>query len=323
MRPPFDPEAEVGLLRGIEAGVVPVSVTPETIADFRAMLDRGVFADLPSDEALSLDGRYAATEVGIELGDHRVPVLICRRVGASAAPVLVFVHGGGMVGGHHRAGVLPQLRFADRVGAALVSVGYRLAPEHPAPAQLDDVVGVVRHVVAHAPELGIDPAGVVLTGGSAGGAIAAGAALRIRDEGGVELRALHLNSPMLDDRMLTPSSTMLLGEGVWDRVSTATGWDALLGHARGTAAAPRYAAPGREEDVAGLPPVFLSVGSADGCRDEVVEFAMRLWAVGGDAELHVWPGGYHGFEKLAPASRLAKAFEAAQLDWLHQVLDAA
>jgi acetyl esterase/lipase len=109
--------------------------------------------------------------------------------------------------------------------------------------------------------------------------------------------------PMLDDRNDTTSARQMAGLGVWDQTSNNTGWTALLGAARGPDVSP-YAAPARATDLSGLPPAFIDVGSAETFRDEDVAYASRIWAAGGRAELHVWPGGFHGFIALAPESTL-------------------
>jgi len=238
---------------------------------------------------------------------------------AARAPGICWIHGGGMVMGD-RYGAVEALDAAEAVGAVVVSVEYRLAPEHPAPAPADDCTAALRWLAAHAAELGLDSRQLVLGGASAGGGLAAAAALRLRDEGGPKLAGLLLCCPMLDDRMTTPSSQQLADAPLWTRASNAFGWRALLGERAGTEAVTPYEAPGRAEDLAGLPPTFVDVGSADLFRDEDVAFASRIWACGGDAELHVWPGGYHGFERFAPAAALSADAREARRRWLARTL---
>jgi acetyl esterase/lipase len=128
--------------------------------------------------------------------------------------------------------------------------------------------------------------------------------------------------PMLDDRNDTPSAHQMPGVGVWDRTANETGWTALLGDRRGGPDVSPYAAPARAEDLTGLPPAFLDVGSAETFRDEVVAYASRLWQAGGVAELHVWPGGFHGFDLMAPHTALAKAMTATRTAWVARLLGA-
>ncbi|WP_317451749.1 alpha/beta hydrolase [Microbacterium sp. NIBRBAC000506063] len=109
---------------------------------------------------------------------------------------------------------------------------------------------------------------------------------------------------------------------MWDRASNDTGWDALLGDRRGTDAVSIYAAPARADDLSGLPPTFIDVGSAEVFRDEDVAYASGIWAAGGECELHVWPGGFHGFDGLAPHAELSIAMVETRNRWLTRMLDA-
>jgi acetyl esterase/lipase len=129
-----------------------------------------------------------------------------------------------------------------------------------------------------------------------------------------------LMCPMLDDRNDTPSSRQMAGRGVWDHTANETGWTALLGDGRGGPDVSPYAAPARAADLSGLPPAFIDVGSAETFRDEDVSYASRIWQAGGIAELHVWPGGFHGFTMMAPEAAVSRQAAAAQLSWLRRLL---
>ena len=126
--------------------------------------------------------------------------------------------------------------------------------------------------------------------------------------------------PMLDDRNDTVSSHQMAGRGVWDRTANDTAWTALLGDRRGGPDVSPYAAPARATDLSGLPPAYLDVGSAETFRDEVVAYASAVWQAGGAAELHVWPGGFHGFDALVPEAALSHAARTARVDWLRRLL---
>jgi len=141
-----------------------------------------------------------------------------------------------------------------------------------------------------------------------------------RDRGGPALIGQMLGCAMLDDRNQTPSSYELDRQGMWDRTSNLTGWRALLGAAQGGPDVSPYAAPARAADLSGLPPAYLDVGSVETFRDEVLDYAARIWRTGGVAELHVWPGGYHGFESMAPAAAISVAARQSRLDWLRRLL---
>lgn len=224
--------------------------------------------------------------------------------------------GGGMIAGDERSDLPVMLDWVEQAGVVLVSVEYRLAPEHPYPAGIDDCHAALSWTFEHADELGIDGR-LVLAGASAGGGLAAGTALRHRDGGGPELAGLLLICPMLDDRNVhapvRPFET-------WSAVSNLTGWTALLGAARGGPDVPPYAAPARATDLSGLPPAFVDVGTADLFLDEDVDFARRIWAAGGHADLHVWAGGFHGFESLVPDAAVSRAARSARIDWLRRIL---
>ncbi|MEX5709429.1 alpha/beta hydrolase [Parafrankia sp. FMc6] len=236
-------------------------------------------------------------------------------------PGIFWIHGGGMVTGD-RFGVVPALRLAMATAAVVVSVEYRLAPEYPDPAPVDDCYAALLWTFDHADELGIDASTLVLAGGSAGGGIADGTALRMRDNGGPSIAGLLLSCPMLDDRMHTASAHMT-GVLPWSRTSNETGWRMLLGDRAGTDNVSIYAAPGRATDLSGLPPTFIDVGTVDLFRDEDVAFASTIWACGGDAEIHVWPGGFHGYEDCAPNAPLAVDTLVARERWLARVLSRA
>jgi acetyl esterase/lipase len=207
------------------------------------------------------------------------------------------------------------------IGVVAVNVEYRLAPEHPDPAPVEDCYAGLQFLAGAAAELGVDPARIVVMGGSAGGGLAAGVALLARDRGGPALAGQLLLCPMIDDRNTTVSSHQYAGIGTWTRELNLVGWSALLGDAAGgDGPVSPYAAPTRATDLSGLPPAFIEAGSAELFRDENVEYASRIWAVGGDAELHIWSGGIHGFDVYAPESELAGAAIETRLSWFRRAL---
>jgi acetyl esterase/lipase len=129
-----------------------------------------------------------------------------------------------------------------------------------------------------------------------------------------------LDYPMLDDRGTTASTRQFDGVGVWDRVSNETGWTALLGDARGGPGVSPYAAPARATDLAGLPPAFVDVGAAEIFRDEAIAYAGGIWAAGGDAELHVWSGGFHAFDIFAPHTAVGRGMIRTRDAWVEKIL---
>jgi acetyl esterase/lipase len=124
--------------------------------------------------------------------------------------------------------------------------------------------------------------------------------------------------PMLDHRNSTVSSRQVTATGVWDRSNNLLGWNALLG--AGKNSIPRYASPSREDDLSGLPPTYLDAGSVEVFRDEVVAYASRIWAYGGNAELHVWAGGYHAFDILAPETAVSRSARTVRTEWVRRQL---
>ncbi|MEU7057270.1 alpha/beta hydrolase [Streptomyces sp. NPDC046197] len=320
--PPFDPELTAALetLRDM----LPPRFTMEDVEAAR----QGPGMELLDALDLTMDGAFEVEDRAVPgpEGAPDISLLICRPTGPRPdvlRPVIYHVHGGGMVLGSSRVGVNAPLAWARELDAIVVSVEYRLAPEHPHPAPVEDVYAGLLWTAEHAGELGGDPGRIVIAGASAGGGLTAALALLLRDRKGPRPIGQMLMCPMLDDRNDTPSVHQMAGTGVWDRAANETGWTALLGDRRGGPDVSPYAAPARAEDLSSLPPAFLDVGSAETFRDEVVTYASRIWQAGGVAELHVWPGGFHGYDAFAPQAALSRATRAARTDWLRRLLAAA
>jgi acetyl esterase/lipase len=318
--PPFDPEL-VPVLDVLTALQPPDAYRPDTIVAMRRPVP-GV--GIATDELLARGGAYRVEErvVPGPDGEPDIALLLCLpRHATTPTPALYHVHGGGMIVGDNRFGLVEMLDLVAPLGMAVVSVEYRLAPETPHPGPVEDCYAGLVWVSAHADELGVDPARIVVGGASAGGGLAAGTTLLARDRGGPAVLAQLLLSPMLDDRNDSPSARQMRGLGVWDGSSNETGWNALLGDGvRGGPDVSPYAAPARATDLSGLPPTFIDVGSAETFRDEDVAHAGRLWQAGGRVELHVWPGGFHGFDVVAPHAALSQDAVAARAAWLRRQL---
>jgi acetyl esterase/lipase len=314
--PPFDAEL-VPVLESL-ADRVPPTITLDMLAGLRALPVDATVGGMVDAVGAMHDEHLLTRDDGATLA-----VSVFRPATAPASgPGIVYLHGGGMVFGSRYGGVQAYLPFVASHGAVVVAVDYRLAPEHPDPVPVEDCYATLRWVAEHAAELGIDRDRVVVAGQSAGAGLAAGVCLLARERGGPPVMAQVLQSPMLDDRDATASTRQIEGIGVWDRQSNRMAWTALLGDRRGGPEVTSAAAPARAADLSGLPPAFISAGSAEVFRDEAVAYASRIWECGGVAELHVWPGGFHGFENFAPDSALAVSAAAARDGWVRRILDA-
>ncbi|MFJ9931400.1 alpha/beta hydrolase [Streptomyces misionensis] len=314
-RPPFDPELSAVL--SVLSDQLP-HVTAETLQPMRERMHSD--ADL-TDEALTKAGLFAreTTIEGYEGAEMAVSV-ISRADHTGPGPGIYHIHGGGMVLGHRMAGTAQYLPWIVEHDAVFVTVEYRLAPEFPDPYPVEDCYAGLVWMAENSADLGIDPDRIVITGTSAGGGLAAGTALLARDRKGPSLLGQVLICPMLDDRDDTTSTQQYDDAGVWIRSSNQFGWGALLGERRGGEDVSIYAAPARATDLTGLPPTYIDCGSAEVFRDEDVAYAGALWAAGVQAELHVWAGGFHGFEQLAPHAAVSQASAAARSDWVARLL---
>jgi acetyl esterase/lipase len=316
---PYDPE----LVAGLDAFVELVEIIPLRADTIHA--NREHFATIIPLMSAQAEGRDIVWEDRVipgPIGAPDIEVTIVRpaRPSAEPAPAVLSIHGGGMVLGTRFFGTGELIDLAERHGIVGVAVEYRLAPEHPGPAQAEDCYAALEWMAAHADELGIDPTRIIASGMSAGGGLSAAVALLARDRGGPRLAGQLLGCPMLDDRNETVSSHQYDGFGAWDRRNNDTAWDAILGSDRRTDRVSPYAAPARAHDLAGLPPAFIEVGAAETFRDESVDYALRIWATGGQAELHVWAGGYHGFHGFSPDAAVSRAANAARESWLRRIL---
>ncbi|WP_217196528.1 alpha/beta hydrolase [Streptomyces buecherae] len=234
--------------------------------------------------------------------DPGVPVRIYRPHGARGA--IVWLHGGGWVMGDVDTEHPWAARLASASGATVISVGYRLAPEHPFPAAFDDAYAVLTWASEHAAALGADADRIAVGGHSAGGGLAAGLALRARDQQGPPIRFQLLNQAGLDDRQDTWSSRNFTDTPWMNRATVAAAWQHYLG---GRPATP-YAAPARATDLSGLPPAY--VASAELCpnRDEDIAYALRLLQSGVSVELHQWAGTFHGSQAILSAEISQRQF---------------
>jgi len=211
------------------------------------------------------------------------------------APALLYIHGGGFTVGNLETEHGIAGEFSRELGVVVVSVDYRLAPEHPYPASLDDCYAALSWMHANAAESRIDTARIGVCGQSAGGGLAAGLTLLARDWQGPAICFQALGIPELDDRLETTSMKTFTDTPLWNRPSAELSWQQYLGElAPGSPGVPVYAAPARATDLAGLPPAYITAMEIDPLRDEDILYALGLLQAGVPAELHTYPGTFHG-----------------------------
>ncbi|MEV7853656.1 alpha/beta hydrolase [Streptomyces sp. NPDC088183] len=268
---------------------------------------------------------------GVELSEHsvpgavgtpEVPVAVFRPAGAGTAlPAVLYVHGGGFILEEGDGDRALAARWAAELGAVVVSVRYRLAPEHPYPAATDDCYAALEWLAANAAGLGVDRARIAVAGMSAGGGLTAALTLLARDRGGPVPCFQLLDIPELDDRLETSSMREFTDTPVWNRPNAVRSWRAYLGADRDPAApVPAYAAPARAENLAGLPPAYVAVSDLDPLRDEGLDYALRLVRAGVPTELHLFPGTFHGAAGFVPDTAVTRRMSEGALDALRRGL---
>ncbi|KQV24590.1 MULTISPECIES: alpha/beta hydrolase [unclassified Microcella] len=256
---------------------------PGDVDLIRATMEAAIGVGLPApSEVVTVD---AGGGRGVELRIHRPS-------GVRSGGALLHVHGGGFVMGSAALydGVCREL--AEATACTVVAVDYRLAPEHPYPAGLDDCALAWSWLAAHAESLGVDASRLALYGESAGAALAMGVAHRLRSSDDQPAAAIVLQEPVVDDRLSSASSQRFTRTPIWNRALAEWSWDLYLGSARSSP--PREAAPARLADFVGFPPTFISTRDLDPLRDEGLALARRLIDEGVAVELRHYAGTLHG-----------------------------
>ncbi|KUJ14453.1 alpha/beta-hydrolase [Mollisia scopiformis] len=314
--PPYDEE----LAKTLSTLNFPVTITPDLIPAIRARPPPTLSSLLAPHPTIT----HTSLSIPGPLGP--IPLSLFRSSSPSSNsnsqphPTILWFHGGGFFSGHPFTGLSNLLPFTTTHNALIATPTYRLAPEFPDPAPLNDCYAALLYLSSHPL---INPHKIMLAGSSAGAGLAAGVALFARDHAGPKIEALMLQAPMLDDRLKTASSWQFVDSGTFSRGSAEMGWGALLGERRGAegeGVVSGYAAPGREGELGGLPEVFCEVGSAEVFRDEVVQFVDRIWRAGGKAELHVWAGAFHRWQAFAPEARVSVEADGVRGRWIGMVL---
>jgi acetyl esterase len=274
---------------------------PKAIAEMRVAREVGGFMGMspppPRDDVVRRDERVPGRP-----GDPAVAIRIYTPKAPSPEPrpCLFEIHGGGFLFGN----IAMMDPYCDAVagllGAVVVSVEYRLAPEYPFPAGVEDCYAALCWTAEHARELGVDPARIAIAGQSAGGGLAAATALLARDRKGPKLCFQLLDIPELDDRLETASMRAFTDTPLWNRPNAVWSWKHYLGPNHRGEVSP-YAAPSRAKDLSGLPAAYVSTMEFDPLRDEGIDYALRMLQAGVQVELHSYPGTFHGSGFLAHA----------------------
>lgn len=233
-------------------------------------------------------------------------------------PGVFEIHGGGFMTGSIEMMDPWCQRVAGDIGAVVVSTDYRLAPENPFPAGVEDCYAALSWTAANAADLGIDANRLAIAGQSAGGGLAAACALMARDRTGPKLCFQLLEIPELDDRLETPSMKQFTDTPLWNRPNAEWSWRHYLGpeHSGEVSA---YAAPARAEDLSGLPPAYVSTMEFDPLRDEGILYALAMMQAGVPVELHAYAGTFHG-SALFPNASASKRNAQEVIDVLRRRL---
>jgi len=233
---------------------------------------------------------------------------------------LLWIHGGGLVIGTLMQDDERSAETALDLGMVVVSTDYRLAPNSPYPAALDDCYAAWEWLLASAKRLGVDESKLAIGGQSAGGGLAAALVQRIHDAGGVQPAAQWLYCPMLDDRTAANHHLDVVEHLVWDNRENRFGWQAYLGVIPGTEQLPAYAVPARSESLAGLPPTWIGCGDIELFYEENRTYAERLQMAGVTCTLDVVANAPHGFDSIAGQTTLARDYRRRARVWLGEQL---
>ena len=281
---------------------------------------RRVLARLPEPTNINFES-YA---VPGSPGAPDVPVYVYRPEGLNLpTAALLDMHGGGYMIGSARTLHATCDRIARELSIIVVNVDYRLAPEAPFPAPLEDCYAALLWMKQQADMLGVDPERIAIMGESAGAGLAASLAQLAHDRGEIEPIFQLLAHPMLDDRTSLKRDHEGRGEFLWAPGSNRLGWTSYLGHPPTIDAAPEYASPARRQNLAGLAPAWIGVGTLDLLYPESKAYAHRLKAAGVPCEFDEVAGAYHGFEGMCPGASVSTAFAARSMDALRRGLQQA
>ncbi|MCY7939626.1 alpha/beta hydrolase [Bacillus inaquosorum] len=244
--------------------------------------------------------------MGLDENDLKLRIYRLNSNEEALSPVLLWMHGGGYVLGTVEHDDQLCTRIVNEVHCVVVSVDYRLAPDHPYPAAIEDCYTALKWIADNSESLQIDRSKIGIAGASAGGGLTAALSLLARDRNYPSLCFQMPLYPMIDDRNNTPSSSEIKEGFVWNQKANEAGWKMYLGELHGSGDIPPYAAAARAEDYSGLPFTYTCVGQLDPFRDESLTYVSKLAQAGVDVEFHLYPGAYHGFERSNQNAEISK-----------------
>jgi len=241
----------------------------------------------------------------IQVRLHRPPASVPK-----PTPALLWVHGGGYIGGNPAQDDRLCQLLAKELGIVVAAVKYRRAPEHPFPTPLNDCHDGLAWLASRED---VDPQRVAVGGASAGGGLGCALALLAHERGVVRPVFQLISYPMIDDRTATRTDIDETGFRLWSNKSNRFGWQCYLGMSPGSPGVSGLAAPSRYEDFAGVAPAWIGIGKLDLFYDETIAYAARLRAAGVPCEVYEVPGAFHGFDALRPKASITIAYRNAQL----------
>jgi acetyl esterase len=301
----------------IDAELKPaLELLPEALGDITRDNIVAVREMMAAQPAPEVETRVTMVKRSVPSADGDVRALVYRHPDQAGGPGVLWIHGGGYILGSpedDRARLI-----SEELKCTVVSVDYRLAPEHPFPAGVEDCYASLVWMVEQSAELDIDPSRIAIGGASAGAGMAAGLALLNRDRGGPELALQLLLYPMIDNLHDTASG-QYVDHPVWNQRTSFNAWEMYLDGKPGVDASP-YAAAARAPDLSGLPPAYVCVGSEDLFRDECIDYARRLIGAGVPSELAVFPGLFHGADMFVPGARISQRLQQSFLQALTDTL---
>ncbi|MEV0260153.1 alpha/beta hydrolase [Streptomyces sp. NPDC050617] len=307
--PAVDPEIQ-NLLDTADTGVFPVYGLDEVLADPARYAVLRDLPDTPADDRVQVENLFIPGPGG------KLRLRVYRPVTDEILPVILYIHGGAYTYGSPEAEEGRSLRYAAEAEAVVVSVDYRLAPEHPFPAPADDAYAALVWIGEHAAEIGGDPERIAVAGGSAGGNLAASTVLRARDLAGPQVIFQSLTYPGVDTTATSDSMRTAGDLPVLNRRAL----ELALEYYTGGENLDPYASPLHADDLSGLPPTFIAVAEIDPLRDEGRQYAERLSASGVTTEFIQVPGAVHGFDLLFPQARISERNLADQVRALRDAL---